>query len=69
MKKLSLYKTKIIIYDNRKVIIENYNQIKKYNSDEVIIDNIIIKGKKMTILQMDEINMTIIGQNYEIKCL
>lgn len=69
MKKLSLYKTKIIIYDNKKVIIENYSKIKKYNNEEIIIDDISIKGENLVILQLDEINITIIGQNYEVKYL
>ncbi len=69
MKKIALYKTKLIIYNKHKLIIENYNQVIKYDTNEIIVDCYEIKGSNLSILLMDELNIIIIGNDYEIRII
>lgn len=65
--KNSLYKSKLTIYNKKEILIENYKQIDKYESNEIIIDDYLINGNNLTILKMDEISITILGDIGEIK--
>lgn len=65
--KNSLYKSKVTLYDKKKILIENYKQIDKYETSEIIIDDYLINGNNLIILKMDEISITILGDISEIK--
>ena len=53
--------TKLSLYNNDKVVIENYSNIKDINDDLIIIDNYLIIGNNLKIKQIEEYFIIIIG--------
>ena len=52
---------KISLYNNTKIVIENYNKIIDLNDNIVIIDNYEIKGLNLKITNIDEYYIIING--------
>lgn len=67
-------KMKIVIYDNNKCVIEDYNTIKKIENESIIIDFYQVSGKNLKIKQMNDylivingiIEHILIGDSFEI---
>lgn len=53
---------KISLYNNTKIVIENYNKIIDLNDNIVIIDNYEIKGLNLKIANIDEYYIIINGK-------
>ena len=56
------FNSKIIIIDNKIMIIEYYENIKFLSIDQIIIDNIEIFGLNLKIKKMDDYSVEIHGQ-------
>ena len=56
------FNSKIIIIDNKIMIIEYYENIKFLSIDQIIIDNIEIFGLNLKIKKMDDYSIEIHGQ-------
>lgn len=52
---------KLSLYNNEKVVIENYNNIRDINDDCIIIDKYYINGENLKIKQIEEYFIIIIG--------
>lgn len=52
---------KIALYNNSKIVIENYNQLIDIDNNQVIIDKYIITGSELKIKEMNEYCIVIIG--------
>ena len=52
---------KLTMYNNYKVVIENYNNIRDIDDNYIIIDQYYIKGNKLKIKQIEEYFIIIIG--------
>ena len=55
-------KLKLIIYDNSRVIVKEYFILKDIKKEEVIIDNVYIKGKDLLVRRMDDYFIEIVGK-------
>ena len=60
------FNSKIIIIDNKIMIIEYYENIKFLSIDQIIIDNIEIFGLNLKIKKMDDYSVEIHGQIYKV---
>ena len=58
---------KLKIYNYRKVILENYLEIKEISKELIIIDQYYIIGKKLTINLLNQFIIEIYGDIEEIK--
>lgn len=56
------FNSKIIIIDNKIMVIEYYENIKFLSIDQIIIDNIEIFGLNLKIKKMDDYSIEIHGQ-------
>lgn len=52
---------KLSLYNNEKVVIENYNNIRDINDDCIIIDKYYINGENLKIKLIEEYFIIIIG--------
>lgn len=53
--------SKVSLYNNEKVVIENYNNIHDIENNYIIIDNYKIEGLNLKIKQIEEYFIIIIG--------
>ena len=53
--------SKVSLYNNEKVVIENYNNIHDIDNNYIIIDNYKIEGSDLKIKQIEEYFIIIIG--------
>lgn len=53
---------KLILYDNYKVIVENYNELKEITNEKIIIDCYFIFGQNLKIVTIDEFLIQINGK-------
>ena len=53
---------KLIIYDNSRVIVKEYFILKDIKKEEVILDNVYIKGKDLLVRRMDDYFIEIVGK-------
>ena len=53
--------SKVSLYNNEKVVIENYNNIHEIDNNYIIIDNYKIEGSNLKIKQIEEYFIIIIG--------
>lgn len=56
-----MYKSKLSMYGNEKLTIENYNNLIDLNDNLIIIDNYIIEGNNLRIKEINEYNIIILG--------
>lgn len=52
---------KITLFDNKRVIIENYDRLKNLSKELIIIDKYYINGSDLRLHKMDELIIEIIG--------
>lgn len=57
---------KLRLFSDRRIIIENYNQLKDIKDDSIIIDNYIIVGNFLKLRKMDPMMIEIQGEIHEI---
>lgn len=55
-------KLKVIIYDNSRVVVKEYFILKDIKKEEVIIDNVSIKGEDLLVKRMDDYYIEIVGK-------
>lgn len=55
-------KLKVIIYDNSRVVVKEYFILKDIKKEEVIIDNVSIKGEDLVVKRMDDYYIEIVGK-------
>lgn len=53
---------KLILYENKKIVIENYTNIFEILNNKIIIDNYEIIGKELKIISIDDYNILIKGE-------
>lgn len=53
--------SKVSLYNNEKVVIENYNNIHDIDNNYIIIDNYKIEGSDLKIKQIEEYFIIIMG--------
>lgn len=58
---------KIFLYNNYRLIIENYHLIKKIEIDEILIDSYLIMGNNLKIKRMNDYLIEISGKIHIIK--
>lgn len=64
-----MIKNRIIIYNNEKVIIENYKAIIDLSNNYIIVDKYYIKGENIKIKEMDDYYINIFGNIKTIEFL
>ncbi len=57
---------KLSIYNNERVIIENYDNITELLNDNIIVDKYVINGENLKIKQIDEYYIIIVGKIFYI---
>lgn len=50
-----------ILICNKKIIFQNYNQIKLISENKIIIDNYTLSGYKLYVLELDEYYIKVTG--------
>ena len=50
-----------ILICNKKIIFQNYNQIKLISDNRIIIDNYMLSGYKLYVLELDEYYIKVTG--------
>lgn len=50
-----------ILICNKKIIFQNYNQIKLISDNKIIIDNYMLSGYKLYVLELDEYYIKVTG--------
>ena len=61
-----LNENRIIINNKQKMTIENFRNIIEFREENIIIDNISVKGNNLRINEINEFNIEIFGQIKEI---
>lgn len=61
-----LNENRIIINNKQKMTIENFRNIIEFKEENIIIDNISVKGNNLRINEINEFNIEIVGQIKEI---
>lgn len=61
-----LNENRIIINNKQKMTIENFRNIIEFKEENIIIDNISVKGNNLRINEINEFNIEIFGQIKEI---
>lgn len=61
-----LNENRIIINNQQKMTIENFRNIIEFKEENIIIDNISVKGNNLRINEINEFNIEIFGQIKEI---
>lgn len=69
MKQFGLYDLKLKLFENEKIIIDNYQKLHDFQKDYLIVDQYLIKGDFLKISKMDEMTVEIYGKIKEIKVL
>ena len=71
MKKLfsEFYDFKLCLYNNERVIIENYKTVVNIEDNSIQIDNVLILGNFLKITKLDNIKVEIIGDIHEISLI
>ena len=71
MKKLfsEFYDFKLCLYNNERVIIENYKTVVNIEDNSIHIDNVLILGNFLKITKLNSIKVEIIGDIHEISLI
>ena len=64
---IKMNECKIFLYNNYRLIIENYHLIKKIEIDEILIDSYLIMGNNLKIKRMNDYLIEISGKIHIIK--
>lgn len=64
---IKMNECKISLYNNYRLIIENYHLIKKIELDEILIDTYLIMGNNLKIKRMNDYLIEISGKIHIIK--
>lgn len=54
-------KLKIIIYDNKRIIVNDYINLKDIRKEVVVVDSVCINGKDLIVKRMDDYFIEIVG--------
>lgn len=58
--------TKITLWDNKKIVIENYDKLIDISNEKIKIDKYLIKGKNLQILELNQFIIKIYGEIKEL---
>ncbi len=59
--------TKVILWDNKKIVIENYQKLFDIEENKIKIDKYLIIGQNLKIMELDQFMIKIYGEIKELK--
>ncbi len=59
--------TKVILWDNKKIIIENYQKLFDIEENKIKVDKYLIIGQNLKITELDQFIIKIYGEIKELK--